>query len=148
MNRIIVLFEGSNEMRIIDMLLDNQLLKITRDDLVGLVPYHARLLKPNHLKMKIGVIRKYCTKPELEILLIINEKLVVQFHKGKMRAKEFAKRHIIFQKMIYDNSSKFYEKYYGDRIICLVDNLKEYKRIKKQGKDELYLIDLIKEDAI
>lgn len=37
--------EGPNEKEIIKILLENDLLKFTEDDLLGLTPYHARQIK-------------------------------------------------------------------------------------------------------
>ena len=50
----------------------------------------------------------------------------------------------MYNKMRYDNSSEFYMEYYGDDISKLVNAIKRYKSIHKQGKDELYLADLLK----
>ncbi len=174
MNKLLILCEGSNEKKIIDLLLRHDKLKFTTNDLVGLVPYHARQLNspvivtalnmyqgnfdiirvgdkqndqlklPRDLKRRIGIIHKYCTKPELEVLLIINEGLYTQFSRsGNNKPKEFAKKHIVYQKRRYDNSTEFYELYYGNRIDDLVDNLKEYRRLKKHSSDEMFLVDLL-----
>lgn len=90
-------------------------------------------------------IFKYCTKPELEILLIINEKKYKEFIKSKKDPKSFAKENIKFNKQNYDNSSSFYVNYYGGRRInFLVDNIKEYKKRKKHKSDELFLSELLK----
>lgn len=90
-------------------------------------------------------IYKYCTLPELEILIIINEGLYKQFQKSKESPKTFAKRNIIYNNRRYDQSSDFLEMYYcGKRINMLVDNLIQYKHLKKHKKDELYVADLLK----
>lgn len=90
-------------------------------------------------------IYKYCTKPELEILLIINEGKYKDFLKSGRTPKGYAKENIKINKKYYDNSTQFYEEYYGgSRIKLLVSNIKEYKRIKKHSSDECYLFDLLK----
>lgn len=90
-------------------------------------------------------IFRYCTKPELEILMIINENLFSKFGKSKMDAKEFAKENIIYNGRRYNQSSKFIDNYYKEKNINhLIENLLEYKRIKKHKKGELYLADLLK----
>ncbi len=90
-------------------------------------------------------IFKYCTKPELEILMIINENLFSEFGKSNLDAKEFAKDKIKYNGRRYDQSSQYIKDYYeGKGIDCLVGNLIEYKRIKKHKKGELYLADLLK----
>ena len=108
--KLLIMCEGPNELKIINNLLENQKLKFTSDDLLGLVPYHARQIKssaavkaalfylcmqtvfpvshfdhrqyavhvphleiPSANKDKITLVEKYCTKPELEMLLIISE---------------------------------------------------------------------------
>ena len=102
---------------------------------------------PNDYKTKIVNIEKYCTKPELEMLLIISEGLVAEFEKTKssISPKEFAKKHIKCGRKKYDNSTQFYVDYYGSDPDALVQAIKEYKRIKgSHKKDELYLADLLK----
>lgn len=174
MNKLLVMCEGSNEKKIIELLLENDKLKFKSDDLVGLVPYHARQLNspiirsalsmyndrfdvlrigdkqtdemiiPRDMKHRVNSLQKYCTKPELEILLIINEGVYLDYLKSKKMPKQYAKENIVYHKEKYDNSSYFYEHYYGNRVDELVNNIKEYKRIKKHQKDELYLADLLK----
>ncbi len=90
-------------------------------------------------------IFKFCTLPELEILIIINEGLYKQFQKSKESPKTFAKRNIIFNNRRYDQSRDFLEEYYGGkRINMLIQNLIDYKHLKKHKKDELYIADLLK----
>lgn len=96
---------------------------------------------------KILETKKYCTKPELEMLLIISEGLVAEYEKTKssIKPKNFAKDHIKMGKWKYDNSSRFFMEYYGADPGKLVAAIKEYKRIKSaHKKDELYLADLLK----
>lgn len=170
--------EGSNEKTIINILLKYNKLIFNNDDLVGIEPYSVKKLKniitvikpvnspieiyrigdtmtdklfiPNVLSHMISQnrISKYHTKPELEILLIINENLLKEYEKvkSKMSAKSFAKAYIYFNGKKYDNSCSFYEEYYDskERVNLLVDNLIEYKRIKKHNKNEFFLADLLK----
>ena len=102
---------------------------------------------PEDYRKKIIKVEKYCTKPELEMLLIISEGLVAEFEKTKSNVtpKEFAKQHIRCGRKKYDNSTQFYNDYYGLNPDALVEAIKEYKRIKgAHKKDELYLADLLK----
>jgi len=103
---------------------------------------------PTDLKNIVSKDRiiKYCTLPELEILLIINEGMYKQFLKsGEKKPKTFAKRNIVYNKKRYDQSNEFFEMYYGGkRISNLIDNLNKYKKLKKHSKDEEYLADLLK----
>ncbi|MCR5558618.1 MAG: GNAT family acetyltransferase [Butyrivibrio sp.] len=179
MNRILIMCEGPNEKKIIDILLANGCLKFTQDDLLGLTPFHARQISnsgqvraelniypgivdvyrigdkqsdkltiPKDYKEKIGEVKKYCTKPELEMLLIIAEGLDKDYDKVKstMSPKEFAKANIKIGKKRYDNSTKFYQEYFENNVKLLVDAIKKYQRIrgKSHDKDELCLGELLK----
>ena len=102
---------------------------------------------PDDYKEKIADVKKYCTKPELEMLLIISEGMVNEFEKTKssVSPKAFAKKHIKCGRRKYDNSTQFFTDYYGSDPDKLVEAIKEYKRIKgAHKKDELYLADLLK----
>ena len=112
---------------------------------IGDVQNDALKIPPDYID-KIIKVEKYCTKPELEMLLIISEDLVAEFDKTKSNnsPKDFAKQHIRCGKKMYDNSTKFYFDYYGSEPNKLVDAIREYKRIKgTHKKDELYLADLL-----
>lgn len=90
-------------------------------------------------------IFKYCTLPEFEILLIINEGLYKEYVKSKESPSTFAKRNIVYNNHRYDKSNEFLEMYYGGkRIDMLVESLIKYKHLKKHDKDELYVADLLK----
>ena len=92
-------------------------------------------------------IYKYCTKPELEILLILNENLIKEYDKVKssQSPKTFAKKYIKYNGKKYDQSSEFLSIYYkGTRVENLIKNITDYKKYKKHNKDELYLYDLLK----
>ena len=58
--------------------------------------------------------------------------------------KQYAKKHINFNKQKYDNSTDFWIKYYENQIDNLVSNIKEYKKLKRNNKDEHYLADYLK----
>ena len=125
--KLLIMCEGPNELKVINILLENQKLKFSSDDLLGLVPYHARQIKssaavkaalnlypdevhvlrigdgqnekleiPSAYKDKITLVEKYCTKPELEMLLIISENLAAEYEKvkSKTKPKTFAKANI------------------------------------------------------
>lgn len=157
--KLLIMCEGPNELKIINILLENQKLKFTSDDLLGLVPYHARQIKssaavkaalnlypdevhvlrigdgqnekleiPSAYKDKITLVEKYCTKPELEMLLIISEDLADEYEKvkSKTKPKTFAKANIRCGKRRYDNSTAFYEEYFGQNCEKLVAAIKAY----------------------
>lgn len=176
--KYLIMCEGPNELEIIRMLLEHDKLIFTEDDLLNLVPYHARqigtnaavktalnlyhgdvqvlrigdklgdeLKVPREYKGKIKDIKKYCTKPELEMLLIISENMDSEFEKVKSKTspKTFSKENIVYNRTCYNSSTAFYRDYYGERIDLLVDTIKRYKQLKgKHQKDELYLADLLK----
>ena len=134
----LIMCEGPNELTIMNILLENDALIITEDDLIGLTPYHARQIRtstqvrtalnlypgndvlimrvgdkqsdrltiPADYREKIIGIEKYCTMPELEILLIISEGLAKEYDKVKSTTspKEFAKEHVRFNRKRYDNA--------------------------------------------
>lgn len=102
---------------------------------------------PSEYKDKITAVEKYCTKPELEMLLIIAEGFELQYEKvkSKMKPKDFAKKYICCGKHKYDNSTAFYREYFGDNPELLVQCIKEYhKHNGSHGKDEHYLTELLK----
>lgn len=106
-----------------------------------------KLLVPAEYKEKIVGIQKYCTKPELEILLIIASGLYEEYEKVKadIKPKDFAKRYIRYGRKKYDNSTIFYKKYFGENSDLLVKSILEYRKLKgAHKKDELYLADLLK----
>lgn len=108
---------------------------------------NEKLKIPADYKEKIVEIRKYCTKPELEMLLIIAENLYREYEKVKSntKPKDFAKQRISCGRKRYDNSTAFYRAYFGENPDLLVHTIREYKRLKVSHKrDELYLADLLK----
>ncbi len=76
-----------------------------------------KLTIPSDLKSIVSnkEIYKYCTKPELEILLILNEGLEKEYEKVKsfQSPKVFAKKNIKYNGKKYDQSSEFLKEYYG-----------------------------------
>ena len=178
--KLLVMCEGPNEKAVVDMLLDEGRLKFSEDDLVGLTVYHARQLTapviktalsiytgdfevyrigdsmtdklpvPTDYKDRIKEIRKFCTKPELEMLLIIAEGKEAEFEKVKagkhrMKPKDFCKIHVVHNRKRYDNSTQFYKDYFGSDIETLVKVIRKYKQSHgAHKKDEEYLADLLK----
>jgi ABC-type sugar transport system ATPase subunit len=106
----------------------------------------CKLERRAHLE-KICETVKYCTLPELEMLLIISEGLVKEYEKVKssVKSKVFAKEHIWCNQRRYDNSSRFYRDYYGSDCGKLIRAIRDYKRIRgSHRRDELYLADILK----
>ena len=93
-------------------------------------------LSLSNLEMRSKYIKsyKYCTKPEVEILVIINEGLYDKYIKVSKTTKP--KTFINKYMPSFDPSKYFHE---HDMVYAL----REYKRIKKHKGNELYLIDLL-----
>ena len=176
--KILIMCEGPNELEIVKILLENDCLCFTEDDLLGLTPYHARQIAsspqlrvaldmysekvdiyrigdkqsdklkiPAQYRDKIASVDKYCTKPELEMLLIIAEGMTDRYEKNKsqIKPKAFAKANIKSGKKKYDNSTVFFRDYFGDAPEMLVQCIKEYKRYNgSHDKDEHDLADLLR----
>ncbi len=175
--KILIMCEGPNELKVINLLLDANKLVFNRDDLLDMRPFHARQLDAPQLKPaldsyqdkvvvyrigdklsdklkipkdmadRISEQRKFCTKPELEMLFIIAEQLTSQFGKvkSKQKPKEFCKQTVVFNRQHYNNSTSFYEDYFGSRIDLLINSITEYHRTHgKHNPDEGYLFDLLK----
>ena len=167
--KYLIMCEGPNELEIIRILLEYDKLIFTEDDLLNLVPYHARQIASNptvkaalnlyhgdvhvlrigdKLNEELKIPKEYKEKIKcIEKLLIISEKLQADFEKEKSRKspKSFAKEKVSFNGKRYDNSTAFYRDYYGGQIDLLVNTIKRYKQLKgKHQKDELYLADLLK----
>lgn len=174
--KLLIMCEGTNELKLIELLLDNDKLKFDRDDLLDMRPFHARQLTSPQLKPALDAYhgelsiyrvgdkmsdalkipkellpfikeqRKFCTKPELEILLIIAENSVSQFEKvkSKQKPKDFCKQTIVLNRKKYDNSTAFYDNYFKNNIDALVSAIIEYRRTHgKHKSDEGYLYDLL-----
>lgn len=175
--KYLLMCEGKNEEALVNLLIDNNKLILTREDLIGRKPYNIRQLThpvikteikhyndeiivyrtqdkqsdevkvPSDLKDYVSKSRifKFCTKPELEILLIINEGMLKDYNKSGLTPKQYALKNIKFNGRKYDQSTDFLINYYEKKVNNLVNNISEYKRIKKKhNKEEHYLCELLK----
>ena len=176
--KYLIMCEGPNEKKIIEILLENNRLIIGMDDLLGCQVYHARQIKrspvvktqlgiygkeviiwrigdkqtdnlmiPSEYKEQIREVKKYCTLPELEILLILSEGKHKEYLKTKsqIHPKQYAKENIIYKKMRYKGDTNFYQEYYGQDVEKLVDAIKEYKKKNNaHNNDQHYLLEIIK----
>lgn len=109
-----------------------------------------KLKIPKELKDLISNenIKKYCTKPELEVLMIITEGMYHKFQRSKLSPSKFAKINISCNGKKYNKSVEFINDYYAVKgVNALVESIREYKRIKKKTHlaDEDCLADLLKE---
>lgn len=88
------------------------------------------------LEMRKPYISEYkiCTKPELEILIIINERLLDSYKKCSRTTKP--------KSFVNSCIDEYCPKTYFEKN-DLVNAINEYKHIKKHKKDEHYLADLL-----
>lgn len=174
--KILIMCEGSNELKVINMLLDADKLRFTRDDILDMRPFHARQLTSPQLKpaldsyhgpieaywigdkmtdnlkdqkyyLNIVSVRKYCTLPELEMLLIIAEGLFDDYEKvkSKQKPKEFCKNNSSFNRKRHNTSTEFYDNYFFGHIDLLVGAIIEYRRLHStHKKGQGYIADLLK----
>lgn len=102
---------------------------------------NEKLEIPSAYKDKITLVEKYCTKPELEMLLIISEDLADEYEKvkSKTKPKTFAKANIRCGKRRYDNSTAFYEEYFGqncEKLVAAIDYMSDWREWTKNGRPE------------
>lgn len=161
--------EGGAERAIIDLLLDDNRLKFTRDDLLEgeiLKCRKARDFEEQYLRKgfteKITVLRlldsrrenfslsrayihkikvmNIVTAPEIEMLIIFNENKYSEYKKSDMKPSEFCKGILRYPDV---KSIKFIKEYFSD-IDVLVRSIKEYKRVSNIKRGEYALADLLK----
>lgn len=161
--------EGSAENAIIDILLDNDLLIFTREEMLEEEVIRCRdgerfeekYLRKGFLE-KISVIRildsrrenfklskayeqkvdviNVITAPEIEMLIIFNEDKYKEFKKSGKKPSDFCKEDL---KMTSVKSYRFVKDYFSDPDILLTA-IKKYHEISKIRKGEYTLLDLLK----
>lgn len=162
--------EGGAEIAIMDILLDNDLLKFTREQLIEeqvlprmkVAEFQRRYLRREY-ERKILILRvidsrreefklskayrcqveviNVITAPEIEILIIASKKQYDEYCKsGYKKPSEYCKSNLGLKNV---KSPDFIKLYFEDPDF-LVESIKEYHRVHKQKKDEASLYDLIK----
>ena len=150
--------EGSAENAIIDILLDNDLLIFTREEMLEEEVIRCRdgkrfeekYLRKGFLE-KISVIRildsrrenyviNVITAPEIEMLIIFNEDKYKEFKKSGKKPSDFCKEDL---KMTSVKSYRFVKDYFSDPDVLLT-SIKKYHEISKIRKGEYTLLDLLK----
>lgn len=103
-----------------------------------------KLKIPKEIKHKIHSQDKYCTKPEFEMLIIINEDLYNSFQKVKSskKASTFTKENVTYNGKKYNKSQVWIREYFYDKDLKSI--LHKYKQISSHDKHEKYLVDLLK----
>ena len=161
--------EGSAEEAIIDILLDNNLLIFSREEMLEEQVIRCRdgkRFEERYLRKgfsgKISVIRildsrrenfklskayqnkvdviNVITAPEIEMLIIFAEDKYLDFKKSKKKPSIFCKEDL---KMSNVKSYDYVRDYFADARV-LVAAIKKYNEISKVPKDEWTLLDLLK----
>ncbi len=167
---IACIYEGSAEKAIIEILLENDRLKFTFDDLLEgtlIEDRAAKAFEKRYLRKEFGreitvvrildsrtekfslskayqhkVHRVYdiITPPEIEMLVIHSKNQYDAFKKSKKKPSAFCKENL---KLPSVKDYEFVRKYFSD-VEMLVDAIKEYRRVAKIEKGEYTISDLLK----
>lgn len=161
--------EGSAERAILDLLLDNDRLIFTRDDLIEeevLMCRRGRVFEEKYLKKgfleKITVYRildsrgenfkiskayehkvdviNIITAPEIEMLIICNEGQYEDYKKQKDKPSVYCKSRLGISNV---KSYDFITRYFSE-IDTLISALQKYRKLAKIRKGEKTLCDLLK----
>ncbi|MDD3228135.1 MAG: hypothetical protein GXW99_05105 [Clostridiales bacterium] len=161
--------EGAAEQAIIELLLDDDKLIFTRDDMLEGEPIRCRSAKgfeAQYLRKgftegitvlrildsrreqfrlskayvdKIEVIN-VITAPEIEMLIIFREGKYEEYKRSGMKPSEFSKIELRYSNV---KNAEFVKSYFADTAI-LISALKEYKRVSHIQRGEYTLADLLK----
>lgn len=160
--------EGSAEMAIMDILLEQELLIFQKEDLLEESPIlcrNGKKFEETYLRRqfddKISVIRildsrrenfklskayqskvdviNVITAPEIELLIILNEGKYREFSKSGKKPSDFCKMNL---KMPDVKAYTFVKDYFSDHKE-LISAIKKYAEITKKRKDEYRLLDLL-----
>ena len=141
--------EGSAENAIMDILLDNNLLIFSREEMLEEEVIRCRegkRFEEKYLRKgskayehKVDVIN-VITAPEIEMLIIFNEDKYKEFKKSGKKPSVFCKEDL---KMTGVKAYSFVKEYFADPNV-LVAAIKKYHEMSKIRKDEYTLLDLLK----
>lgn len=137
--------EGAAENAIMDILLDEELLVFSREEM--LEESVIRILDSRREKFKIGKAYEHkidvinvITAPEIEMLIIFAENQYKEFKKSGKKPSDFCKENL----RMSDVKSYDYVFNYFSNSGILVEAIKEYHRTAKIPKGEYTLLDLLK----
>lgn len=166
---VAVITEGGAETAIIDILLDNEKLIFTRDDMLenkvikcrDAQTFQKRYLRKSFAQT-VTILRildsrrenfklskaytdkvKVCdivTAPEIEMLIIHNEKKYDDFKKTRMKPSDYCKGVLCYKNV---KNYDFVKDYFKDPDV-LISVIKEYNKKAKVRKTEYTLFDLLK----
>lgn len=161
--------EGAAEQAIMELLLDDDKLIFTRDDMLegevircrSAKNFEAQYLRKGFTE-KITVLRildsrreqfrlskaysgkieviNIITAPEIEMLIILNENKYVAYKRSSLKPSDFCKTILRYSNV---KSTEFVKSYFSDTSV-LIAALKEYKRVSSIPNDEYTLADLLK----
>ena len=164
--------EGGAETAIMDILLDNDLLIFSRDQMIdeSVIPrvsvkeFERRYLRTAY-EQKIIILRmidsrsegfnlskayrcqveviNVITAPEIEILIIASKKIYDQYCRSGIKKPSDYCKNVLGIKNV--KSPEFVKEYFSDPRF-LIDSIKEYHRVHKQKNDEASLFEIIKEE--
>lgn len=129
--------EGAAENAIMDILLDEELLVFSREEMLEESVIRCRDGKK--FEQKIDVIN-VITAPEIEMLIIFAENQYKEFKKSGKKPSDFCKENL----RMSDVKSYDYVFNYFSNSGILVEAIKEYHRTAKIPKGEYTLLDLLK----
>lgn len=129
--------EGAAENTIMDILLDEELLVFSREEMLEESVIRCRDGKK--FEQKIDVIN-VITAPEIEMLIIFAENQYKEFKKSGKKPSDFCKENL----RMSDVKSYDYVFNYFSNSGILVEAIKEYHRTAKSPKGEYTLLDLLK----
>lgn len=161
--------EGTAERVIIDLLLDNDKLIFSRDDLLEheiIRCRNAKKFEEQYLRKgfteQITVLRildsrreqfrlsrayadkvkviNVITAPEIEMLVIFNEGKYKDYKKSNMKPSDYCKSELKF----HDVKSEEFVKEYFKNIDTLISAIREYKRVANIRNTEFALADILK----
>lgn len=129
--------EGAAENTIMDILLDEELLVFSREEMLEESVIRCRDGKK--FEQKIDVIN-VITAPEIEMLIIFAENQYKEFKKSGKKPSDFCKENL----RMSDVKTYDYVFNYFSNSGILVEAIKEYHRTAKSPKGEYTLLDLLK----
>ena len=169
MSYIACICEGAAEQAVIEILLDNDLLIFTRDEMLEGEPLRCRnaakfeekylrkgfsekitvyrILDSRREKFTLGKayakkvdVINVITAPEIEMLVIFNENKYKDYKKSGKKPSDYCKINLKYPDV---KNKVFIRNYFAD-VSLLVSAIIEYKRVSNVQPDEITLADLLK----
>lgn len=163
---ILISCEGGAEDAIVRMLLDRRRTVFDREDVIDITRLRKasdierqylgfeydrpvqllRIVDSVRARFQLGAlyhdkcsVYRVCTRPEIEILNILNEDLYADYERSHMKPSEYCKQHLGMSDV---KRPEFLKRYWS--IDDLVGCIREYARIHRAEPGEYTLADLLK----